>query len=89
MERLPDGTPRYAKREIRAGGSLWICYEDRKERIRVCHYGKLPTEVPFPNGTSARVSPPSCTLRGEGWEDDAKLVAFLSSVGEAIRKKGL
>ena len=89
MERLPDGKARYSKREVRAGGSLWICYADRKERICVCHYGKQPADIPFPDGASARVSPPSVTLRGEAWEDDSSLIPFLSKVGEAIRKKGL
>jgi hypothetical protein len=89
MERLPDGKARYAKREIQAGGSLWICYEDRKEHIWVCHYGKQPMDISFENEMSARISPPTCSLRGEGWKDDPKLIAFLSRVGEAIRKKGL
>lgn len=89
MERLPDGTTRYSKREVRAGDSIWICYADRKERIWVCHYGKQPADIPFGNGMSARISPPTCVLRGEGWEDDAKLIPFLSRVGESIRKKGL
>ena len=86
MEKLADGTPRYAKREILAGDSKWICYADRKEHVWVCHYMKQPADISFGNGMSARVSPPTCSLRGEGWEDDAKLIAFLSRVSKSIAK---
>lgn len=89
MERLADGTPRYAKREISIGDSRWICYEDRKEHVWACHYGKQPKDISLGNGMSARISPPTVTLRGEGWEDDAKLTAFLSRVSKSIAEKGL
>lgn len=89
MENLADGTPRYAKREIPAGDSRWVCYVDRKEHIWVCHYGKQPKDISFSSEMSARVSPPTVTLRGGGWEDDAKLVAFLSRVARSIAEKGL
>ncbi len=88
MERLDDGSPRYARRDVQAGDSLWICHLDRKKKIWVCHYGKKPSDIPFGDGMSARVSPQSVTLRGVGWEDDAKLIAFLKRVSEAIKKSG-
>lgn len=73
---------------MEAGGRLWICYADRRDKIWVCHCGKKPSELSFPDGSSARVSPQTATLRGEAWEDEGRLRAFLSRLAEAMGKKG-
>lgn len=90
MERLPDGTQRYAKEILKDSlGRQWICYLDLKDRIWVCHLENKPRELSGKTGLKARITPLTAVLRDGGGEarwDREKAIRFLSKLTENVFK---